>query len=120
MHPLLKSKHYLQLSTNQLNTNEKADLVTAISEKVSGVQKVDVLVTPEAFFKSKEFPVGGRKCVHRGFGSFIIKKRAQKIGRHIKKMAIVIPAHYIPSFKPAKTFVDQVKENVPVEEEVGA
>ncbi len=49
----------------------------------------------------------------RGFGSFVIKKRAKKIGRHIKKNeAIEIPEHYIPSFKPAKIFVDQVKENV--------
>ena len=47
------------------------------------------------------------------FGSFVIKKRAKKIGRHIKKnVAIEIPEHYIPSFKPAKIFVEQVKENV--------
>lgn len=99
----------------------KADLVTAISEK-TGVQKVDVLVTLEAFFKEiKNSLAEGENVYIRGFGSFIIKKRAKKIGRHIKKNeAIVIPAHYIPSFKPAKTFVEQVKENVPVEEEAVA
>ena len=49
----------------------------------------------------------------RSFGSFVIKRRAKKIGRHIKRNeAIEIPAHYIPSFKPAKVFVEQVKDNV--------
>jgi len=49
----------------------------------------------------------------RGFGSFVVKKRAKKIGRHIKKnVAIEIPEHFIPSFKPAKVFVEQVKGNV--------
>ena len=96
----------------------KADLVTAISEK-TGVPKVDVLVTLEAFFKEvKNSLASGENVYIRGFGSFVIKKRAKKIGRHIKKnVAIEIPAHYIPSFKPAKLFVEQVKESVPVEVE---
>lgn len=91
----------------------KADLVTAISEK-TGVPKVDVLVTLEAFFKEvKNSLADGENVYIRGFGSFIIKKRAKKIGRHIKRnVAIEIPEHYIPSFKPAKVFVEQVKENV--------
>lgn len=91
----------------------KADLVTAISEK-TGVPKVDVLVTLEMFFKEvKNSLAEGENVYIRGFGSFIIKKRAKKIGRHIKKnIAIEIPEHYIPSFKPAKVFVEQVKENV--------
>ena len=51
-----------------------------------------------------------RNVFIRGFGSFVVKKRAKKIGRHIKKnVAIEIPEHYIPSFKPAKIFVDHVK-----------
>ena len=91
----------------------KADLVTAISEK-TGVPKVDVLVTLETFFKEvKNTLADGENVYIRGFGSFVIKKRAKKIGRHIKKnVAIEIPEHYIPSFKPAKIFVEQVKENV--------
>ena len=91
----------------------KADLVTAISEK-TGVPKVDVLVTLETFFKEvKNTLSDGENVYIRGFGSFVIKKRAKKIGRHIKKnVAIEIPEHYIPSFKPAKIFVEQVKENV--------
>lgn len=91
----------------------KADLVTAISEK-TGVPKVDVLVTLETFFKEvKNTLSDGENVYIRGFGSFVIKKRAKKIGRHIKKnVAIEIPEHYIPSFKPAKVFVEQVKDNV--------
>ena len=91
----------------------KADLVTAISEK-TGVPKVDVLVTLETFFKEvKTTLASGENVYVRGFGSFVIKKRAKKVGRHIKKnVAIEIPEHYIPSFKPAKVFVEQVKDNV--------
>ncbi|MEQ8706679.1 MAG: HU family DNA-binding protein [Phaeodactylibacter sp.] len=91
----------------------KADLVAAISEK-TGVPKVDVLVTLETFFKEVKGSLSeGENVYIRGFGSFVIKKRAKKIGRHIKKnIAIEIPEHYIPSFKPAKVFVEQVKENV--------
>ena len=91
----------------------KADLVAAISEK-TGVPKVDVLVALEMFFKEvKDTLADGENVYVRGFGSFIIKKRAKKIGRHIKKnKAIEIPEHYIPAFKPAKIFVEQVKENV--------
>ena len=91
----------------------KADLVTAISEK-TGVPKVDVLVTLETFFKEVKFSLAeGENVYIRGFGSYVIKKRAKKIGRHIKKnIAIEIPEHFIPAFKPAKTFVEQVKGNV--------
>ena len=96
-------------------------MVAAISEK-TGVPKVDVLVTLETFFKEvKSSLADGENVYIRGFGSFVIKKRAKKIGRHIKKnIAIEIPEHYIPAFKPAKVFVEQVKDNVdtlPGEEE---
>ncbi len=91
----------------------KADLVSTISEK-TGVAKVDVLVSLETFFSEVKDTLGSGENVYvRGFGSFVIKKRAKKIGRHIKKNeAIEIPEHYIPAFKPAKIFVDQVKDNV--------
>ena len=91
----------------------KADLVNRISEK-TGVPKVDVLVSMEEFFKEvKDTLSSGENVYIRGFGSFIIKKRAKKIGRHIKKnVAIEIPEHFIPTFKPSKIFVEQVKENV--------
>ncbi|MBP6184051.1 MAG: integration host factor subunit beta [Saprospiraceae bacterium] len=91
----------------------KADLVNAIADK-TGVPKVDVLVALETFFKEVKSSLSeGENVYIRGFGSFVIKKRAKKIGRHIKKnMAIEIPEHFIPSFKPAKVFVEQVKGNV--------
>lgn len=91
----------------------KADLVTAISEK-TGVPKVDVLVTLEEFFKSVKGSLAtGENVYIRGFGSFVVKKRKKKVGRHIKKnVSIEIPEHYIPSFKPAKMFLEQVKKNV--------
>jgi DNA-binding protein HU-beta len=91
----------------------KADLVATIAEK-TGVPKVDVLVTLESFFTEvKNSLANGENVYIRGFGSYVIKKRAKKIGRHIKKnKAIEIPEHFIPSFKPAKVFIEQVKENV--------
>lgn len=91
----------------------KADLVNAISEK-TGIAKVDVLVALEELFKEiKSTMTGGENVYIRGFGSFVIKKRAKKVGRNIKKgKSIEIPEHYIPSFKPAKVFTDQVKSNV--------
>lgn len=91
----------------------KAELVNIISEK-TGVPKVDVLVSMETFFNEiKNTLSAGENVYIRGFGSFIIKKRAKKIGRHIKKnVSLEIPEHYIPAFKPAKIFVDQVKDSV--------
>lgn len=91
----------------------KADLVNMISEK-TGVPKVDVLVSLEMFFNEVKSSLSNGENVYvRGFGSFVIKKRAKKIGRHIKQnKAIEIPEHYIPAFKPAKVFTEQVKQNV--------
>jgi DNA-binding protein HU-beta len=88
----------------------KADLVNAIAEK-TGVAKVDVLVSLETFFAEiKDSLAEGENVYVRGFGSFVLKKRAKKIGRHIKEnKPIEIPEHFIPSFKPSKVFVDQVK-----------
>ena len=93
----------------------KADLVSQISEK-TGIEKADVQVTVEAFMKSiKTSLEGGQNVYLRGFGSFIVKKRAEKTGRNISKnTTIIIPAHNIPAFKPAKTFVEKVKKNVKV------
>ncbi len=97
----------------------KADLVNSISEK-TGVPKVDVLVSLEMFFDEiKSTLSSGENVYIRGFGSFIIKKRAKKIGRHIKQnIAIEIPEHFIPTFKPSKVFVEQVKTNVTEEPKV--
>jgi DNA-binding protein HU-beta len=90
----------------------KADLVSKISD-ATGIPKVDVLVTLETLFKEVKNSLAEGEAVYvRGFGSFIIKKRAAKIGRIIKKnIAVEIPEHFIPAFKPAKEFVALVKEN---------
>jgi len=88
----------------------KADLINQISDK-TGIPKVDVMVTLETMFKEiKESLIAGENIYVRGFGSFITKKRAAKIGRNIKKnIAVEIPEHFIPAFKPAKEFVQEVK-----------
>ena len=93
----------------------KADIVNEIAEK-TGVEKVAVQATVEAFMESlKNSMVSGQNVYLRGFGSFIIKKRAEKTGRNISKnTTIIIPAHNIPAFKPAKTFVNRVKSNTKV------
>lgn len=89
---------------------KKSDLVNVITEK-TGVPKVDVLVTLESFFENvKENVTNGENVYIRGFGSFITKKRAQKVGRNIKRNeSVVIPEHFIPAFKPAKEFMNDVK-----------
>ncbi|MBN2649348.1 MAG: integration host factor subunit beta [Prolixibacteraceae bacterium] len=91
----------------------KADIVNEIS-KNTGIEKVTVQKTVEAFMDSvKDSLVDGKNVYLRGFGSFIVKERAEKTARNISKnTTIIIPAHNIPAFKPAKTFVSEVKDNV--------
>ena len=90
----------------------KAEIIAEISNK-TGIEKVDVQEAVEAFFKVvKNSMVKGENVYVRGFGSFIIKTRAEKTGRNISKnTTIKIPAHNIPAFKPAKVFVEGVKTN---------
>ncbi len=90
----------------------KSDIVNEIS-KSTGIEKQMVQDTVEAFMESlKKSLVKGNNVYLRGFGSFIIKQRAQKTARNISKnTTITIPAHRVPSFKPSKTFVNQVMEN---------
>ncbi len=87
-------------------------MVARIADK-TGIPKVDVLVTLETFFKEVKSSLTEGEAVYvRGFGSFIVKKRAAKIGRNIKKnVAVEIPEHFIPAFKPAKEFMQTVKDN---------
>ena len=87
----------------------KADLVSKISEE-TGINKVDVLVSLKFFKEVKDALESGENVYIRGFGSFVVKKRAKKLGRNIKKNEVIeIPAHYIPAFKPSKVFSEQVK-----------
>ena len=89
----------------------KADVVKEIAEKTGSEQTV-VLSTVEAFMEVVKESLSNQENVYlRGFGSFIIKKRAEKTARNIKKNStLIIPAHNIPAFKPAKTFVNDVKK----------
>jgi DNA-binding protein HU-beta len=93
----------------------KADIVAEIAEK-TGLEKVDVQTTVEAFMEEVKTALEtGENVYLRGFGSFIIKERAEKTGRNISKnTTIIIPAHNIPSFKPAKVFMEGVKTKVEV------
>ena len=90
----------------------KADVINEIAEK-TGIDKADVTTTVEAFFKVvKDSMSEGNNIYVRGFGSFINKKRARKVARNISKnTAIIIDEHYIPSFKPAKVFVEKIKSS---------
>jgi len=91
----------------------KADIVNEIS-KNTGIEKVTVQKAVEAFMEAiKDSLVKDKNVYLRGFGSFIVKKRAQKTARNISKnTTIIIPEHNIPSFKPAKSFTGKVKSTV--------
>jgi DNA-binding protein HU-beta len=91
----------------------KADVVKKVSED-TGIEKVVVEKAVEAFMETvKESMAHGGNVYLRGFGSFIVKKRASKVARNISKnTTVIVPEHFIPSFKPADTFVEQVKEHV--------
>lgn len=93
----------------------KADIVNSISNKL-GLEKKETQIIIEAFMDEiKDQMTKGNDVYLRGFGSFVIKTRAEKVGRNISKnTAVRIPAHNIPSFKPSKSFVEEVKNKVKV------
>ena len=88
----------------------KADIVSNIA-KQTGAEKVLVQEIVEAFMENVKGSLIENEPVYlRGFGSFIIKQRAQKVARNISKgTTLTIPAHNIPAFKPAKVFMNEVK-----------
>ena len=90
----------------------KADIVKNISDQ-TGIDKTDVQMIAEKFMDEIKNSLQKNNNVYlRGFGSFIVKRRAEKTGRNIlKNTTIRIPAHSVPAFKPAKVFVDNVKNN---------
>ena len=89
----------------------KAEIVNEVA-KATGIEKIAVQTVVEAFMESVKGSVAKGEPVYlRGFGSFIIKHRAEKAARNItRKQTMTIPAHDIPAFKPAKIFVNAVKE----------
>tara|TARA_Y100001954_G_scaffold231989_1_gene282473 strand:+ start:65 stop:349 length:285 start_codon:yes stop_codon:yes gene_type:complete len=91
----------------------KAELASKISEK-TGIEKLTTLTVIESLMSEIKNSISMDEAVYlRGFGTFKAKKRAEKTGRNIKKnTTIIIPEHHIPAFKPSKTFVEKVKQNV--------
>lgn len=96
----------------------KAEIINRIA-KETGIDRTTVRVIVEAFIDDlKDTMSQGENIYLRGFGTFKVKKKAQKVARNISKnTAIVIPEHYAPAFKPSKSFIKAVAENVkqPVE-----
>ena len=91
----------------------KAELASKISE-ITGIEKLTTLTVIESLMSEIKNSISMDEAVYlRGFGTFKAKKRAEKTGRNIKKnTTIIIPEHHMPAFKPSKTFVEKVKQNV--------
>ena len=106
---------FFTLST--LSSVTKAEVIAEIADK-TGIEKADVSATVEAFFKVvKDSMADGNNIYVRGFGSFVNKKRAKKVARNISKnTSIIIDEHYIPSFKPSKTFIGKIKNSKKIQE----
>ncbi|MBI3502096.1 MAG: HU family DNA-binding protein [Bacteroidetes bacterium] len=96
----------------------KAEIVAKISDK-TGIEKKEVMAIIEAFMSvAKNTMCDGKNIYLRGFGTLFIKRRARKPGRIISRnTTIMIPAHNIPAFKPAKSFANRLKKSVPVKED---
>ena len=94
----------------------KAEVVNEIVEK-TGIERVVVANSLEMFMKVvKNNMARGENVYLRGFGTFLCKKRAAKMGRNItKKETVFIAPHYTPIFKPAKPFADKVRKGVKVD-----
>jgi DNA-binding protein HU-beta len=95
----------------------KAEVISEVADK-TGIDKADVQATVEAFFKVvKDSMAEGNNIYVRGFGSFVNKKRAKKVARNISKnTSIIIDEHFIPSFKPSKTFIQKIKNSKKIQE----
>ena len=89
----------------------KADIVREIAKK-TGIENATVLASVEAFMETVKESLAKEENVYlRGFGSFILKKRAAKTARNISKnTTLIIPEHNIPAFKPAKTFAEMINK----------
>ncbi len=93
----------------------KAELITLISDQ-TGTDKVQVRKVVESLMENiKGSLINNNNVYLRGFGSFLVVKKAKKTARDIRKnKSVVIPEHFAPKFKPVKSFVDAVKENLSV------
>ncbi len=87
----------------------KVELVKAIAQQ-TGVDQPTVLAVVEGLMSTvKTTMAGGENVYLRGFGTFGLKRRAEKTARNISKnTTLIVPAHNIPSFKPCKVFMEEV------------
>ena len=94
---------------------KKSEVVTQIA-KQTGLHQPEIKLVLEVFFQTVQEEVARGEKVHfRNFGCFWAKERKQKIGRNISQnTAMVIPAHYVPSFSPAQSFLDKVKDELSI------
>ncbi|GBU08101.1 integration host factor DNA-binding protein beta subunit [Bacteroidales bacterium] len=95
---------------NNFTDMTKADVVNSIS-KSTGLDKSSVLATVEAFMDTVMTAMNGGENVYlRGFGSFVVKKRAAKAARDIQNdTTIIIPERYVPTFKPSQYFAEKLR-----------
>ncbi|MDR1719946.1 MAG: integration host factor subunit beta [Dysgonamonadaceae bacterium] len=91
----------------------KADIVSEIS-KNTGIDKASVLASVEGFMESVMGAMNNGENVYlRGFGSFVVKKRAAKAARDIQnETTIIIPERYVPTFKPSQYFAEKLRNNL--------
>jgi DNA-binding protein HU-beta len=91
----------------------KAEIIKEISQK-TGIERTSVEATVENFMNSIKEHISKKESISlRGFGNFIIKKRAAKTARNISKnTSIKLPEHFIPAFKPSKKFKERVKKAI--------
>jgi DNA-binding protein HU-beta len=91
----------------------KADIVSAIA-KSSGLDRGTVLAVVEGFMEQVSGSmIEGKNVYLRGFGSFVVKKRAKKAARHIKKgTTLIIPERHVPTFKPSQYFSEQLSKSL--------
>ena len=89
----------------------KAEIVNEIS-RTAGIEKSVVQTVLEEFMESvRRSVIDGEPVFLRGFGSFVVKQRAEKTARNISKgTTIIVPAHKVPMFKPARVFVESIKQ----------
>ncbi|MDR0733614.1 MAG: integration host factor subunit beta [Dysgonamonadaceae bacterium] len=91
----------------------KADIVNAISRK-TGVDKTSALAVVEGFMREVMDSMNSGENVYlRGFGSFVVRKRAAKAARHIKnETTIIIPERFVPTFKPSQYFAEKLRNSL--------
>jgi len=91
----------------------KADIVSGIA-KSTGIDRTTVLSVVEAFMDAVITAMTeGKNVFLRGFGSFVVRKRAKKAARDIQnEVTIIIPERNVPTFKPSQSFAEKVRNNL--------